>query len=145
MVVIRMIARFDTLQVVGVGAVLLCGGFSLLQFTSSIGLIGLTVFVWTLGEMLTTPLLEGFVAKRSPVESRGQYMGMFSAAFSGAFVLAPLGGTWLYEVSGYQTLWWTCGVIGVGLWLGFNWLNTKVRQEQQQQISAPYSRGEREI
>ena len=145
MVVIRMVERFDTLWVVGVGAFLLCGGFSLLQFTSSIGLIGLTVLVWTLGEMLTTPLLEGFVAERSPVESRGQYMGMFSAAFSGAFVLAPLGGTWVYEVFGYQTLWWTCGGMGVGLWIGFTWLNTKVRQEQRQGISPTYSAGEGEI
>lgn len=144
MVIIRMIARFDTLQVVGLGALLLCGGFSLLQFTSSIPMIGLTVLVWTLGEMLTTPLLEGFVAERSPVESRGQYMGMFSAAFSGAFVLAPLAGTWIYEVFGYQVLWWTCGVIGVGLCLGFNWLNTKVRQEHPQQTAPPYSAGEGE-
>ncbi len=132
MVVIRSVERFDTLRVVGVGAFLLCGGFSLLQYTSSLALIGLTVLVWTLGEMLTTPLLEGFVAERSPVEKRGQYMGMFSAAFSGAFVLAPLGGTWVYEVFGYQTLWGTCGVMGVGLWIGFTWLNTKVRQERMQ-------------
>ena len=130
MVIIRLVERFDTLQVVGVGAFLLCGGFSLLQFTSSLALIGLTVLVWTLGEMLTTPLLEGFVAERSPVASRGQYMGMFSAAFSGAFVLAPLGGTWVYEVFGYKILWSTCGVMGVGLWAGFTWLNTRVQQEK---------------
>jgi MFS family permease len=130
MVVIRMVERFDTLRVVGVGAFFLCAGFSLLQCTSSIVLIGVTVLVWTLGEMLTTPLLEGFVAERSSVENRGQYMGVFSAAFSGAFVLAPLGGTWVYEVFGYQTLWWTCGVMGVGLWIGFSWLNTKVQQER---------------
>ena len=144
MVVIRMVERFDTLRVVGVGAFLLCGGFSLLQFTSSLALIRLTVLVWTLGEMLTTPLLEGFVAERSPIASRGQYMGMFSAAFSGAFVLAPLGGTWVYEVFGYRTLWWTCGVIGVGLWIGFTWLNTKVQQERKQEISRTYSAGEGE-
>lgn len=130
MVVIRMVERFDTLRVVGLGAFLLCAGFSLLQWTSSLVLIGLTVLVWTLGEMLTTPLLEGFVAERSPVENRGQYMGVFSAAFSGAFVLAPLGGTWVYEVFGYRTLWLVCGGLGVMLWIGFTWLNTKVQQEQ---------------
>lgn len=125
MVVIRLVERCDVLRVVGIGAVFLCGGFGLLPFTSTLPLIGLSVLVWTTGEMLTTPLLEGFVAKRSPVEYRGQYMGIFSAAFSGAFVLAPLGGTWLYEEYGYRTLWFTCTGIGVGLWMAFTLLSAK--------------------
>ena len=129
MLVIRTVERFDTLRVVGLGAFLLCGGFSLLPFAPSMPLIALTVLVWTLGEMLTTPLLEGFVAKRSPAASRGRYMGVFSAAFSGAFVLAPLGGTWLYAVWGYQTLWFSCGGLGIGLWLGFVWLSGQVQKE----------------
>jgi MFS family permease len=75
-------------------------------------------------------LLEGFVAQRSSVESRGQYMGLFSAAFSLAFVLAPLGGTWVYEVWGYRTLWFLCGVLGVMLWAAFSFLSVMVRKQQ---------------
>ena len=84
--------------------------------------------------MLTTPLLEGFVAKRSPAASRGRYMGVFGAAFSGAFVLAPLGGTWLYEAWGYRTLWFSCAGLGVVLWLGFVWLSGQVQSQVQSQI-----------
>jgi len=130
MPIIHAVARFDPLQVIGLGAFLLCAGFALLPLTSSLGPIGVIVLVWTLGEMLTTPLLEGFVAHRSSVESRGQYMGLFSAAFSLAFVLAPLGGTWVYEVWGYRTLWFLCGVLGVMLWAAFSFLSVMVRKQQ---------------
>jgi MFS family permease len=130
MPIIHAVERFDTLKVVGVGAFLLCAGFALLPLASTMGPIGVTVLVWTLGEMLTTPLLEGFVANRSPVESRGQYMGIFSAAFSMAFVLAPLGGTWVYEAWGYRTLWFLCGVLGVILWAAFSLLSVVVQKQQ---------------
>jgi len=130
MPILHAVERFDALQVIGLGAFLLCAGFALLPLTSSLGPIGVTVLVWTLGEMLTTPLLEGFVARRSSVESRGQYMGLFSAAFSLAFVLAPLGGTWVYEVWGYRTLWFLCGALGVMLWAAFSCLGVKVRKQQ---------------
>jgi MFS family permease len=130
MPIIHAVERFDTLQVIGLGAFLLCAGFALLPLAPSLGPLGVTVLVWTLGEMLTTPLLEGFVAQRSAVESRGQYMGLFSSAFSMAFVLAPLGGTWVYEVWGYRTLWFLCGVLGVVLWAAFSFLSVMVRKQQ---------------
>jgi MFS family permease len=130
MPIVHAVERFDTLRVVGVGAFLLCLGFALLSFTSSPLLIGATVLVWTLGEMLTTPLLEGFVATRSRGAHQGQYMGLFSVAFAMAFVLAPIGGTWIYEVYGYRTLWWTCGVLGVVLWSAFSLLSVAVRKQR---------------
>jgi MFS family permease len=105
MPVLHAVERFDTLRVIGIGAFLLCMGFALLPFGTTPSMLSVTVLVWTCGEMLTTPLLESFVARRSPVENRGQYMGLFSAAFSVAFVLAPVGGTWIYGHYGYLALW----------------------------------------
>lgn len=127
MPILHAVARFDTLRVIGVGAFFLCAGFALLPLGTTTGALMATVFVWTFGEMLTTPLLESFVASRSPVENRGQYMGLFSSAFSVAFVLAPLGGTWIYERYGYLTLWGLCGVLGIGLWVAFFILSATVR------------------
>jgi MFS family permease len=127
--IVHAVERFDALRVVGVGAFLLCMGFALLSFTSFPLLIGATVLVWTLGEMLTTPLLEGFVATRSRGAQQGQYMGLFSMAFSMAFVLAPLGGTWIYEVYGYRALWWTCGVLGVVLLSAFSALSVAAKKQ----------------
>ncbi len=130
MPIVQAVERFDVLRVIGVGSFLLCLGFSLLSISSSPLLIGLTVLVWTLGEMLTTPLLEGFVATRSRGAHQGQYMGLFSASFSMAFVLAPAGGTWLYEEYGYRALWWTCGMLGAALWVAFSLLSQAVKKQR---------------
>lgn len=137
MPILHAVARFDTLRVIGVGAFFLCVGFALLPLGTTTGALVATVFVWTFGEMLTTPLLEGFVASRSPVENRGQYMGLFSSAFSGAFVLAPLGGTWIYGRYGYLTLWGLCGVLGIGLWVAFFMLSATVRRHDATLASLP--------
>jgi MFS family permease len=130
MPILYAVERFDTLRVIGVGAFFLCAGFALTPLGTTVGALVATVLVWTFGEMLTTPLLEGFVARRSPVENRGQYMGLFSSAFSVAFVLAPLGGTWVYGQYGHLTLWGLCGLLGVGLWVAFFALSATVRRQQ---------------
>src|SRR5207344_3147125 len=117
--------------VIGGGAFLLCAGFALLPLGTTPGSLAVTVLVWTCGEMLTTRLLESFVAQRSPVENRGQYMGLFSAAFSVAFVLAPVGGTWVYGRYGHLTLWGLCGVVGVILLVAFFLLSAIVRKQQE--------------
>lgn len=129
MPVLHVVERFDTLRVIGIGAFLLCAGFALLPLGTTPGALAVTVLVWTCGEMLTTPLLESFVARRSPVENRGQYMGLFSAAFSVAFVLAPVGGTWVYSRYGYLTLWGLCGLLGVILLAAFFLLSVNARKQ----------------
>lgn len=137
MPVLHVVERFDTLRVIGVGAFLLGAGFALLPFGTTPGTLAVTVLVWTCGEMLTTPLLESFVARRSPVENRGQYMGLFSAAFSVAFVLAPIGGTWIYGRYGHLTLWGLCGVLGVILLVAFFLLSATVSRQQPVETPVP--------
>jgi len=75
--------------------------------------------VWTVGEMLSHPMLEGVAASRGPAASRGAYLGLFNATFAAAFVLAPPLGTWIYAGFGYRTLWFGCAALGVVLAVGF--------------------------
>ncbi|MGE0822920.1 MAG: MFS transporter [Candidatus Binatia bacterium] len=136
MPILYVVERFDPLQVIAIGAFFLCAGFALVPLGVTPAALMATVLVWTFGEMLTTPLLEGFVARRSPIANRGQYMGVFSSAFSVAFVLAPLGGTWIYGRYGYLTLWGSCGLLGIGLWAAFFMLSATVRRQQKSLDSA---------
>jgi MFS family permease len=138
MPILHVVERFDPLRVIGVGAFFLCTGFALIPLGTTREALVATVLVWTFGEMLTTPLLEGFVARRSPVENRGQYMGLFSSAFSVAFVLAPLGGMWVYGQYGYLTLWGLCGLLGVMLWAAFFMLSATVRRQQASLVQVLY-------
>ena len=102
-----------------IGAFLTGLGFSLLPLGSGYGLALLSVAVWTVGEMLIAPTSEGFVAARAAPEARGRFMGVSVLAWSLAFVVAPLSGTFVYDRFGPTALWFGCGALGVFLLAAF--------------------------
>ena len=69
--------------------------------------------------MVTFPVMAGVVANRAGETSRGRYMALFTVAFEGALVTAPLLGTWVYQRFGPRLLWGGCIGIGVLLLAGF--------------------------
>ena len=52
-------------------------------------------------------------AFRAPSGAMGRYLGVYHLAFAGAFMLAPLTGTALYEAVGPRGLWSACFVLGL--------------------------------
>ena len=79
----------------------------------------LPVVVWTLGEMLSMPLLGSLIARRAGSGSQGRYMGLFSFAFSLSMIVGPIIGTGVYSRSGPSALWFGCGIVGLVLCLIF--------------------------
>jgi MFS family permease len=84
--------------------------------------MALTVAVWTFGEMLALPILNAIVGQRAAKGYRGQYMGLYTMAYSLAFIIAPIMGTYVYERFGPATLWHGFGFLGILLWLAFTTL-----------------------
>lgn len=119
MVLIHAVRAFSPLRVAAVGGALLAGGLGLLPLGSTFAFAATSTVVWTVGEMLSLPLVEATVANRAGVGQSGRYMGVFTTAFSVAFVLAPLVGTAIYERFGSDALWYGCGAFGLVLWAGF--------------------------
>ena len=119
MVLVHAVDRFNPIRVAALGAFLTCTGLGALPLGSSLTFVCLTIVIWTFGEMLSHPLLEGVAASRGPVASRGAYLGFYNATYAVAFVVAPPLGTWVYDRFGYQTLWYGCGVLGIALTAGF--------------------------
>ena len=66
--------------------------------------------------MLTLPLMSAVVAERASHGSYGRYMGLYSFAFSAAFVVAPGTGIWIYHHWGSTTLWFGVGGLGLPMW-----------------------------
>ncbi len=95
------------------GALLFAIGSGALAFSSHAPGILVAMAIWTFGEMLLFPQASAFVAEVAPVGRRGEYMGAYSLAFSGAFAIAPALGTSGYATFGARTLW--LAVFGVGL------------------------------
>ena len=76
------------------------------------------VLVRTCGEMLALPLLNVLVAERAGAGAQGRYTGSFMMAFSAAFIVAPIAGTYVNDVFNPIMLWHAMAVVGIGLWVG---------------------------
>ncbi len=118
MVLIHHAERHDRMFLVGIGSFLVCFGFALMPLGSGVIYAAFTVAVWTLGEMLALPLMNAVVADRAGSANRGRYMGLYTMAFSVAFIVAPAAGTWVYERLGPDALWYLVGILGLPLFAG---------------------------
>lgn len=92
------VKKFDMMSVMFVGSFLF--GISYLFWVNAsetiFHIIGIVVF--TIGEMLISPVQITAVSVMAPSEHRGKYMSAFSQTFNGiAMFLAPPLGGWLYD------------------------------------------------
>ncbi|MCD9143041.1 MDR family MFS transporter [Streptomyces albireticuli] len=94
-------------------------GFGLTAFADSLALYALTVCVWTMAEIISSPTQMGLVVRLSPVRGRGRYQGMATLAWAVAALVAPLAGGTVIDRFGAETLWAGCAVVGTVAALGY--------------------------
>ncbi len=124
MPLVHWLSRFAPGRVVAWGALFFGLSFPLLPLGRSFGFAALCMAVLTVGEMLTLPMLATLIANRAPASSVGRFQGMFSLAFTVAFVIGPLLGMWVYGARSAEALWLAIGLLAVLLWLGFHVVHT---------------------
>ena len=109
--------------------VLLCA-LSFVMFNLLPGAMALAIastLVITLGEMMSMPFMNTFWTSRTTASNRGQYAGLFTAAWSIAQVVGPFAGGQIADKYGFHALWWSVGGTAVVCALGFAWLSKKTR------------------
>lgn len=79
------------------------------------------------GEMFVMPFSSNYVYGRSSGSKQGQYMGLYTMAYSVANILAPLFGTQVIAAWGFSTLWYLLAVLAGITWVGFWYLGKKTR------------------
>lgn len=97
--------------------------FNLLPGAFGLAIVS-TVLV-TAGEMLSMPFMNTFWISRTNQHNRGQYAGLYTAAWSTAQVIGPYTGGQVAQHFGYHTLWWAVGGTGIVCAAGFKWLHHK--------------------
>ncbi|GAA0450601.1 MFS transporter [Streptomyces stramineus] len=138
--VTRFIEHRDPQRLLVLSALLAGYGFGLTAFAgSSLGLLMLTVCVWTLGEIINSPTQMGLVVRLSPVHGRGRYQGVYTLSWSAAGLIAPLSGGVVIDRFGADALWAGCAVVGTVAAAGY-WL--LMRQLPGAEPAAPVARGE---
>ncbi|WP_051106169.1 MDR family MFS transporter [Streptomyces hokutonensis] len=101
-------------------ASLLCGcGFGLNALAGSAPVYAIAVLVWTLGEIVHSPLNMGLIARLSPPHATGCYQGVHSLAWAIATIAAPLTGGSVIDRFGPDTLWAVCAALGVCAAVGY--------------------------
>jgi MFS family permease len=104
--------RYQRRPVIALGSALTGLGFALTAWATDVPLLAVTVVVWTLGEIVSAPSSQAYVADLAPPHLRGRYQGAWGLTFGLALILAPVIGTAVFAVSP-TVLWLSCGVLGL--------------------------------
>lgn len=104
--------RLPPRPVIATGYLLLGIGIGLTGIASSVAALAITVAIWTLGEMVSSPVSSAYVAGLAPEELRGRYMGAWGLMWSLGLTLGPSFGTIVYGKNP-QFVWIGCAVLGI--------------------------------
>ncbi|PWR12777.1 MFS transporter [Micromonospora sicca] len=108
----RLIKGRSRSHVLALASLVMGVGFGLTAFAGTAWFYGVTVLIWTLGEMLNSPSNSTLIAELSPAELRGRYQGAFSLSWQIAGAAAPILGGLVREHVGNGALWFGCAAIG---------------------------------
>jgi MFS family permease len=106
------VMRFRPQPVIALGFLFTGIGFALTGFAHTIPALAGTVVIWTIGEMLSSPMVVAYVAQIAPEQYRGRYMGLLTATWSFGMVVGPPLGTLLFAHN-ELILWLACGFLGL--------------------------------
>ncbi|MEU1850287.1 MFS transporter [Streptomyces sp. NPDC019990] len=135
--VTRFIEHRDPRRLLVVSSVLAGYGFGLTAFAGSVGVIALTVCVWTLAEIVNAPTQTGLVVRLSPLHGRGRYQGMYTMSWSVAALVAPLLSGFVIDRYGAEWLWGLCAVVGTVAGLGYGVLMGRLPEEEAAVVAEP--------
>jgi len=106
------VMRFRAQPVIALGFLFTGIGFALTGFAHTIPALAGTVVIWTIGEMLSSPMVVAYVAQIAPEQYRGRYMGLLTVTWSFGMVVGPPLGTLLFAHN-ELLLWLACGFLGL--------------------------------
>jgi MFS family permease len=114
----RLVQTRPRSQVMAAASVLVGLGFGLTAFAQTLPAFVFTVAIWTLGEILLSPVTPTVVADLAPPALRGTYQGVNQMSWGAAYCLAPVIGSAVLAKAGARTLWLSCLALGLVVALG---------------------------
>lgn len=104
--------RFRPRPMIALGYLLAGAGFALTGLAHTVPLLAATVVVWTLGEMISSPVASSYAVQLAPEQYRGRYLGLFMMMWSLGMVIGPPLGTLAFEHNP-AAVWIACGALGI--------------------------------
>ena len=104
--------RFEVRRVMAVGYVLLGAGFAMNAFAHTISALFIAMTVFSVGEMISSPMTSAYVARLAPERMRGRYMGALALAWNASGIFGPPIGFRLFALDP-RLVWFGCGLLGL--------------------------------
>ena len=120
---------FSMIENIVIGAVLTCLSFVFLIISSWVGILIIGMILMTFGEMLAFPFSNAFALKRAKRGNQGEYMALYSIAFSVSHIFGHNTGMQLVDRFGFDNTWYfTAGMAALSILFLFI-LKRKLRSE----------------
>jgi predicted MFS family arabinose efflux permease len=87
------------------GAILTALSFIVLNLTSWVGILVVAMMLMTIGEMIAFPFSNAFAMDRAKKGNQGEYMALYSIAFSFAHIFSHNSGMQLVNSLGFESTW----------------------------------------
>ncbi|NMH86522.1 MDR family MFS transporter [Flavivirga algicola] len=116
------------------GAVLTGLSFIILNFTNWAGVLIIGMLLMTFGEMITFPFSNAFTMDRAKKGNQGEYMALYSIAFSIAHIFGHNAGMRMVDALGFDNTWYIItGLAALCVFLLFalrQYLNARKRRKE---------------
>jgi len=103
------------------GMILMSLAYLMLNIEISLLVLISSMMILSFAEIFTMPFMATITVQRSNDQNRGRYMGLYTFAYSLAFVIAPYSGTFIASRMGFDWLWWIMAaaslVVAGGFWM----------------------------
>lgn len=132
----RLEGRNPPLGYIRFGLILYAIAYSCCLFPAGVIPALLFTLVISFGEMFVMPFSSNFVFGRSEGSKQGQYMALYTMAYSVANIIAPFLGTQVIAAWGYHTLWYFVAGLALFTCAGF-WLMGRQVDQFKVQMAVP--------
>ncbi len=104
--------RFNKVSLILFGAFLTGLSFLILNFSSWSGILIFGMFLMTVGEMIAFPFANAFALQQAKKGNQGEYMALYSIAFSFAHIFGHKSGMELASGVGFDNTWYIMTLLG---------------------------------
>jgi len=105
--------RFTKAGLMLFGAILTGASFLVLNLTSWIGILIIGMLLMTIGEMIAFPFSNAFAMDRAKKGNQGEYMALYTIAFSIAHIFGHNAGMQMVDRIGFDNTWYVITIISL--------------------------------
>ncbi|PSG88709.1 MDR family MFS transporter [Aurantibacter aestuarii] len=118
---------FTKLNLIAFGALLTLLSFVVINLTGWSGILIVGMFLMTVGEMIAFPFANAFALERAKKGNQGEYMALFSIAFSAGHIFGHKTGMDLVSLFNFETTWYIMAFLGFVCMLVFMFLRRRAK------------------